>query len=361
MKLAFARFNANVAIRITQYIQACPPSVMNSPIPVVKPMRVSLILPVYNVADYLHECLQSIIDQSPEFTIEALLIEDCSSDQSLQICEEYAQQHPDLFKLVTNAENQGVSVARNIGLENACGDYFMFVDPDDVLPLDALQNLYAAVTQNDSDIVKGNNTIFTEHSEHDARYNVSSESMVRGDEVLTTLYKHSQVRGHPWGKMFNRQRLGSIRFPVGVRMAQDLYYCGEVFSAARSLLLIDKPVYRYRNRETGSTGRKYETDAYLHWLDSVEKIGSFARSRKQINAHRGLQVRTMAQIARECRNIAPDVAAPVLATIEQKCSAWNIRLMTIMSGDGDGLRSLGRFLKLQLALYQIRRSLARCQ
>ena len=359
MKLASARFNANAAIRITQHIQAFPPPVMNSPIPVVKPIRISLILPVYNVADYLHECLQSIIDQSPGFTIEALLVEDCSADHSLQICEEYAQQHPDLFKLVVNVENQGVSVARNIGLDNACGDYFMFVDPDDVLPMDALQNLYAAATRNDSDIVKGNNTIFTEHSEHDARYNVSSESMIRGDEVLVALFRHSQVRGHPWGKMFNRQRLGSIRFPVGVRMAQDLYYCGEVFSVARSLLLIDKPVYRYRNRETGSTGRKYETDAYLHWLDSVEKIGSFAHSPKQINAHRALQVRTMAQIARECRKIAPDVAAPVLATIEQKCTAWNIRLMNIMTGNGGGLLSLGRFLKLQLALYQIRRSLAR--
>ena len=81
---------------------------MNSPIPVVKPIRISLIPPVYNVADYLHECLH--------------------------ICEEYSQQHPDLFKLVASEENQGVSVAHNIGLENTRVDYFMFVDLDNVLP-----------------------------------------------------------------------------------------------------------------------------------------------------------------------------------------------------------------------------------
>jgi glycosyltransferase involved in cell wall biosynthesis len=324
-----------------------------------KRIRISILLPVYNVADFLPECLQSIVHQSFDHEIEALLIDDCSTDDSKLICENFVREYPDLFKLIANAENRGVSVARNIGLDNARGDYFMFVDPDDVLPLGALQNLYTAATQNDSDIVKGNNTIFNEHSEHGARYNVSSEIMVTGDEVLTTLYRHSQVRGHPWGKLFNRKRLGEVRFPVGVRMAQDLYYCGEVFGTARTLLLIDKPVYRYRNRDTGSTGRKYETGAYLHWLDSVEKIGSFAKSRQQITAHRGLQIRTMAQIARECRKIPPDIAAQVLVTIEQKCNDWNVRLSKMITGGGAGLLSLVRYLKFQLALYQIRRGLAR--
>jgi glycosyltransferase involved in cell wall biosynthesis len=330
---------------------------MNSDLPTANPIRISLILPVYNVAEYLHECLQSVIDQSFDLNIEALLVEDCSTDHSRQICTDFVDRHPDLFKLLTNAENQGVSVARNVGLDNSGGDYFMFVDPDDVLPEGALQSLYTAATQNDADIVKGNNTIFNQHGEHNARYNVSAEYMITGDDVLTTLYDHSRVRGHPWGKLFNRRRLGEVRFPVGVRMAQDLYYCGEVFSQARSLLLIDKPVYRYRNRDTGSTGRKYETGAYLHWLDSVEKIGSFAQSRQQRNAHRALQVRTMAQIARECRKIPPDVAAQVLVTIEQKCNDWNIRLAAMITGGGAGLLSLVRYLKLQLALYQIRRGL----
>ena len=331
---------------------------MTSPFPNADPIRISLILPVYNVAEFLSECLQSIIEQSFEFNIEALLVEDCSTDHSLPICRDFAERYSDLFKLIANAENQGVSVARNVGLDNARGDYFMFVDPDDVLPQGALHSLYAAATQNDADIIKGNNTIFNQDGEHNARYNVSREIRVTGDEVLTTLYDHSRVRGHPWGKLFNHKRLGEVRFPVGVRMAQDLYYCGEVFSKAKSLLLIDKPVYRYRNRDTGSTGRKYETGAYLHWLDSVEKIGDFAKSRQQIKAHRALQVRTMAQIARECRKIPPDIAAQVLVTIEQKCNDWNIRLADMIIGGGAGLLSLVRYLKLQLALYQIRRGLA---
>jgi len=338
---------------------------MTSPTPAANPVQISLILPVYNVAEYLPECLQGVIDQSFEFNIEALLIEDCSTDHSLQICKDFVDRHPGLFKLIENAENKGVSVARNVGLDNARGDYFMFVDPDDVLPEGAMHSLYTAAAQNDTDIVKGNNTIFNQHGEHNARYNVSSESMVTGDDVLTTLYDHALVRGHPWGKLFHRKCLGEVRFPVGVRMAEDLSYCGEVFGTARSLLLIDKPVYRYRyrNRDSGSTGRKYETGAYLHWLDSVEKIASFAHSfahnQQQINAHRGMQVRTMAQIARECRKLPPNIASPVMVTIEQKCNDWNIRLAEMITGGGASLLSLARYLKFQLALYHMRRGLAR--
>jgi hypothetical protein len=347
----------NIALQAVD-LDADSLAVMISPTPAAEPIRISLILPVYNVAEFLPECLQSIIDQAPEFNIEALLIEDCSTDHSLQICREYADRQPDLFRLIANAENRGVSAARNTGLDNARGDYFMFVDPDDVLPAQALQNLYSATTRHDPDIVKGNNTIFNTGGETAASYNVSSTSLMTGDEVLTTLFRHSRVRGHPWGKLFKRIRLGHIRFPVGVRMAQDLYYCGEVFSAANSLLLIDKTVYRYRHRQTGSTGRKYETGAYLDWLDSVEKIGAFARGQQQVNAHRGLQLRTMAQIARECRKIPPDIAAQVMVTIEQKCKDWNIRLANLITDAGAGLPSLGRYLKLQIALYQIRRALA---
>ena len=141
-------------------------------------------------------------------------------------------------------------------------------------------------------------------------------------------------------------------------MAEDLQYCGEVFSEASSLLLINKSVYRYRKMDTGITGRKFESGAYLDWLSSVEKIGVFAVDRPQRNEHRGLQVRTMTQIVRECRKIPTTTARDVLATIEQKRDAWNIRLIgTILSG-GAGFGSLWRYLNLQLALLQIRRKLS---
>ena len=320
-------------------------------------VKLSIILPVFNVADYLEDCLQSIIDESTDIAVEALLIEDCSTDSSREICTRYADRHPALFTLIEHEQNSGVSVARNTGLDHACGDYFMFVDPDDLLPPGALRHLYDAATTRDADIVKGNNSIFDEAHEAPARYDVQGEQWISGDAVLTTLYRHDRVRGHPWGKLFNRARLGQLRFPVGVRMAQDLQYCAEVFASANTLLLIDQPVYRYRNHTSGSTGRKFETGAYLDWLGSIEAIGRFAHNRQQRRAYRGLLLRTLAQIARECRDVSAKTAAKVLQTIEAKCREWNVSLSSALLESDAPLRSLGHYLKFRQALGRIRHNL----
>jgi glycosyltransferase involved in cell wall biosynthesis len=330
---------------------------MNSQDTTGKPIRISIILPVYNVADFLPECLQSIVDQSFDHEIEALLVDDCSTDNSKAICIRYADEYPGLFKLISHETNRGVSVARNSGLDIARGDYFLFVDADDVLAAGALQALYSAATEFDADIVKGNNTIFNDNGEQDARYNVASDSMITGDDILTVLYTHDKVRGHPWGKLFNRTRLGRARFPVGVRFSEDLLYCSQVFSEASSLRLIAKQVYRYRHRDASNTERKFETGDYLVWMESIENIGVYARNAKQARALRGLQLRTLAQLSRECLGLEPVDAAAALSVIEQRCEQWNIRLPSLLRAKLP-LRDLARYIKLQQALKKVRRNLA---
>ena len=220
-------------------------------------MMISIIVPVYNVAAYIEECLQSIAEQDFDYPCETILIDDCSTDSSVDICRRFIERNPaGGFRLLENPENRGVSATRNRGLDEAGGRYFMFVDPDDCLVPGAFASLYDAAERNSAAIVKGNNTIFDERRERSARYDTRRQALVVGQRVLTTLFRHERVRGHPWGKLFRREPLGSYRFPPGVRMAQDLFYCSEVFAHADSLLLIPQCVYRYRNRETGSTGGK---------------------------------------------------------------------------------------------------------
>ena len=322
---------------------------------------VSLIVPVFNVGAYIEEGLQSLLQQDFSEDYEVILVDDGSTDDSLATCREFANRHADKFKLIESPANAGVSNARNLGLERARGDYLMFVDPDDILPPSALAEMHDAARTEGADIVKGNLVLFNDGGRQPAPDHVHRRQLIRGDAVLSTLYEHARVRGHVGGKLFRRDKFGALRFTLGVRMAQDLLYFSEMFAHADSLLLLDRDVYLYRKHSTGSTGGKYRKGSYVDWLNAVERCGDFAHSVEQRRAHKGLLLRTLAQIARECRKIDTASAMTVLQIIEQKCEHWNMRLPDLLLRDKLRLRELARYAKLQLALYQIRRRLAQCR
>lgn len=322
---------------------------------------ISIVVPMYNVAEFLQECLDSIAAQDFDGSWELLLVDDCSPDNSLEICRAWMRGQSQQVILLENESNQGVSMTRNRGLERARGKYFMFVDPDDILPPQALSALYRAGEEFDADIVKGNNDIFSARRSTRARYNASRKRKLDDADVLTTLFEHDQVRGHPWGKLFRREGLGQFRFPQGVRMAQDLFYCSQVFAAARSLLLLDETVYRYRDRDSGSTGRKFDSGSYLDWLDSVENTGQFANTEAQRRAHKNLLVRTLTQLARESRELPPGQAQEVLSVIEQRCDKWQISLPALVFRDRLGLRSISRYFRMRSALRETRAVLAKAR
>ena len=330
---------------------------MTEPIAHRSDPELSIIVPVFNIGNYIEEGLQSIADQDFARVFEVILIDDASTDNSLECCRKFVNNYPEMFTLIENEQNAGVSVARNLGLERARGRYLMFVDPDDVLPATALSDLFDAAEQYGADIVKGNLLLFDDNDRRPAPDRVNRIMLITGKDVLTTLYQHRKVRGHIGGKLFRRDVLGYLRFPVGVRMAQDLLYFSEMFSQSSSLVLLDRDVYFYRKHQTGSTGRKYEKGSYIDWLGAVEDSGKFAISAQQKRAHKDLLLRTMTQIARECRQIPEASAKKVLATIDRKCREWNLQLFPIVLRDKLGLRAISRYIKLQLAIKQIRHNL----
>ena len=97
-------------------------------------MKVSLIIPIYNVSRYLVRCLDSVISQTFR-NIECILVDDCGADNSVNIAEDYIKgyQGPVVFKLIHHKYNRGLSAARNTGIDAACGDYLYFMDSDDAI------------------------------------------------------------------------------------------------------------------------------------------------------------------------------------------------------------------------------------
>ena len=316
---------------------------------------ISLILPVYNASARIRECLLSLVNQEFVGSVEVILVDDCSTDDSATVCQEFVRQYPRLFNLIECKINAGVSVARNIGLEMASGTYVMFVDSDGVLPPNSLDALVHAAEDHKADIVKGNIMYISEASSQFAPDRISRKRILRDEKILEALFDHDEVRGHVHGKLFRRNKFGDLRFATGVNMAEDLLYFSAMFAQADSLVLICDAVYCYRKHQEGLSGLKYEKGTYVDWLAAVEKSGQFATTKHQRRAHKRLQVRTLTQMSREARHISSQYTGPVLDEIERRIRMWNLRLLPLLISDRVGVRSLVRYVKLLLALAQVRR------
>jgi hypothetical protein len=235
------------------------------------------------------------------------------------------------------------------------GRYFTFIDPDDFLPEKALQNLYDIAEKYQADIAKGNNLILRRNVQVPANYNVKNIMTYGSGRALETFFEHDVVRGHPWGKIFRTDRFSDLRFTPGVTMAQDLLYCAAAFSRARRFVVFPQIVYVYRLHGEGSTGRKYETGAYLSWLNAVQAAGHFCTNRAQHRSHQALQVRTLAQIAGEAERLEGEVHGLVLDEIERRMHLWKITPKKLLA-EGQSFRTWFRYLRFRRRLRQLRKA-----
>ena len=315
---------------------------------------VSVIIPVFNVECFLKDALISAVTQSFSGVFEIIVINDASLDGSHAICELFSERYPDLISYVKHDTNMGVSVARNRGLSLASGKYLMFLDPDDFLTENAIQYLYDAAESFQADVVKGNNQIFNSKKSTYASYNADQQHVFLDDAGLTVFLNHELIRGHPWGKLFLRERFIHIQFSVGVRMAEDFSYCSKVFAQSKKLVIIDDMVYFYRLRADGSTGNKYHTQAYKHWFSSIEDAGALASSSSQKVAYKQLLLRTLHQSMRECRKLEGQLARDVFHFIIIKQLVWGVTAVSLIKSGAASPKSFLRFIQYKWLCYKLR-------
>ncbi|MFI3258600.1 MAG: glycosyltransferase [Rikenellaceae bacterium] len=201
---------------------------------------VSVIIPIYNVEEYLRESLDSVIEQSYT-NIEVILVDDGSLDGSGEICDQYAAQDPRIK--VLHLPNGGVSKARRLGYESSTGEYVAFVDPDDRLPHDAIKLLCENMSY-EFDIVVGSSTRFYQSGK--VKRLIYKAEVVKDDEWLRRLIHITpEYIGVPWGRIFRRELFVRESFSV-LKRAQDLVMNIEVATRLRSVKIIPSIVYNYR-------------------------------------------------------------------------------------------------------------------
>ncbi len=204
-------------------------------------VKISIVVPVYNVEKYLKRCLDSLVNQTLK-DIEIICVNDGSKDNSLNILEEYAKK--DNRIVILNQKNAGLSAARNTGMEIAKGEYIGFVDSDDWVDLDFFEKLYIAAKNNDCDIAVAD--FIREHpTKKKKRLNITKEEIFEKPEDKYLACK-TYREGCVWNKIYRTEFLKRIdlKFVVG------MYYEDRDFTArslfySKKLITVPDTYYRY--------------------------------------------------------------------------------------------------------------------
>ena len=229
--------------------------------------KITVIVPVYNVEHYLDKCLDSVIKQTYK-NIEIIVVNDGSTDNSGEICQEYAQKDNRIVYI--EKENGGLSDARNAGLDQMTGSYVTFVDSDDWIEQDYVETLYQKITEYQADIAIGNyysfdeeRSVFLFHILGDSYYEKAHDNV----SIFENLYENQEMRSFAlisaWGKLYKARLFEQLRFDIG-KLGEDGYLNQKVYLLSEKVIYLNKGLYAYRIRK-GSLSRIW-TEKWMHAL-----------------------------------------------------------------------------------------------
>lgn len=220
-------------------------------------MIISVIVPVYNTAKYIRSCVESILAQTIN-DFELILVDDGSVDGSEKICDEYSNKYSNVFSLHQN--NQGVSSARNLGIENASGDYIVFVDSDDWVEPDYLEILLGNMTQGGLSVCR------LEESNKSQEHGRMPTQFLSVTEAQISVFSCNGMQGFPVTKMFDRNLLlrSHVWFDETIGICEDVLFVVQYLKYTYgSIIFTDSALYHYRKMPNGSTNNRYKKGVKL--------------------------------------------------------------------------------------------------
>ena len=240
---------------------------------------ISVIVPVYNVEQYLRQCVNSILRQT-YIRIEVILIDDGSSDGSAKICDEYAQK--DTRVRVLHKVNEGVSVARNIGIQISKGEYIGFVDADDYIEPDMYEKLLCAIEKGGEECkisCCGRYLIFDESSRKKRAFSLTPgiTGVISSEEMLQKILQLNECDSVMWDKLFHRSLFSDIFFP-NMKIYEDMAIMYRLIDLSPKIFLIAEPLYNYRQRAQSATTSSF-SEEQLYAIKNSKEIINFVKER----------------------------------------------------------------------------------
>ena len=240
-------------------------------------MDISVIIPIYNVEKYIKRCLDSVIHQV-DITFEIILVDDGSTDSSAQICDEYAEKYPEIKCL--HISNSGPATAKNIGYNQATGNYIAFIDSDDEIKPNMFSTMLQSGYRHDADIVCCNYIQVNEDGSYEHTKHTGEEYVLNQDEALKALLIKDKIYSQCWTKIYKRATIESnhIKNTDGLKTDEDFIYNIQAFACSKTVCIIDEPLYIYSHRRTSLSKDYFNThisqyiDNRILRLDLLEKI-----------------------------------------------------------------------------------------
>lgn len=224
---------------------------------------ISVIINVYNGEKFIKKCLDSVINQTYK-NIEIIIVNDGSTDNTLSICESYKDNR---IKII-NQENMGLSLSRNVGIDNATGEYLFFVDVDDYIELDAIEYLYK--------LTKENNTMIATCSTMDIRsYNFEVKPrkeivrVISGKEMLKNILMSKDRFGTVWNKLIKKELFDNIRFED--RIINDVVVLYKLALATEKVTYSNQIKYYYLRHSNSITAKRYASRTIDFYKAAIER------------------------------------------------------------------------------------------
>ena len=244
---------------------------------------ISVIVPVYNVKDYLEECLDSLVNQTCKDK-EIILVDDGSTDGSGRICDSYAEKYKEVR--VVHKENGGVSAARNTGIEQASGDSLMFVDADDRIHPQMLQ-VYE----------ENKNSAWTVISQFSADPSILENAVAASENINVDIegerfIEYIDVMYSPVNKLYDAEiiKKNGLHFQPEKSLGEDILFNLQYFRyAPPRYRIVEQPLYYYRENRGGSLSTGCRSDLFAVQKEIFRDLGSFLQDMKFWNEQMKVQ------------------------------------------------------------------------
>ena len=217
----------------------------------MKEPLISIIVPIYNMQDYLEKCVKSIQQQTYK-NIEIILVNDGSTDSSKEICEKLKNE--DSRIKIINKDNGGLSSAKNAGINAATGDYIGFVDSDDHIEKNMYEFLYNLIIRNDADISICGRYIELENGKIYQKQ--KSKTLVMDTlQALIVLNSYRDFDMASWDKLYKKELFDNIKFPIG-KLCEDFFTTYQLFDKCKTIVYSSEPKYYYFQRNNSISRNK---------------------------------------------------------------------------------------------------------